>query len=152
MVSRSSYNMLLASLLLLSAALGLVILRVDWVLWFYASPHAYGLLFFVLMDILLAALVFAKPRSASLLAGTWGTIQLLLMTGNIFFGAAFGVDCEGMEFRQEDLRDYLVGAVEDAPSDYGFYSISPYSYLLLLGIQGIIASTGLFLYIAYRRS
>lgn len=147
-MNQKTLNLVLLLTLLASAGLGTAILWVDNVIWFYAQPHAIGLALFVLIDLVLAFVLFAKSGAAYSFAGVWGAAQFCIMIGNLFFGAAFGVDCEGMQFNQQDLRDYLLGAVQNAPLDYGFYRISPYTYLALAAIQPVMAVIGL---IQYRR-
>lgn len=140
---KEASRLVLSSFLVAAGGVGAILLLFDSVLWLYAQPHALALAFFVLADVLLAIFVFVKPGISYLPVGLWGIFQFALMTGNLFVGTAYGVDCEGMPFSQQELSNYLLGVVENAPRDYGFYSISPYAYVLLMMVHLPIAVIGL---------
>ena len=143
----SKIGLLLLFFLAASASLGGAILVVDNVLWTYAPTHAYGLIGFTAIDLLLIILIFFTKKKGLLLAGLWGVVQLAILTGNLFFGAQIGVT----NFKQEELRDYFLGiaVAQGASPGFGFYKISPYAYDVLLSMQALLAVTGL---LAYRRA
>jgi len=144
-VSKTSYA--LSFLLASSASLGAAILAVDNVLWKYAPSHAYGLAGFTGLNIALIVLLFFKSKIGLLFAGLWGTVEFVILIANMLVGAQFGVT----GFTQEELRDYFLGVLvgHGASPTFGFYKISPYSYIILVSIQAVIAITGLS---GYRRA
>jgi hypothetical protein len=84
-----------SALLGLSAVLGLAILGTDHNLWSFEPSHAYGLIAFVIIDLVGIALILWKgSRNMLRLGGAWGAVFTLIMVSDIFSGgaSAFGLD------------------------------------------------------------
>jgi hypothetical protein len=85
-----------------SGLVGLQVLATDSFLRAAAPSHAYGLVAFAIIDLVLAASMWFLPR-LSLTAGTLvSAIQFLAMTADMFIGAPAGL-------QQNLFREYLVG-------------------------------------------
>lgn len=119
---------LLASALLASVSVGLEMLATDNFLWSAAPSHAFGLLAFTVLALVLAVGVLRLPRRftrytkyAFLGASLLSTVQLLLMVG-----------------------DTIVGAPNGTPQEvFTAYLLSDLAFVALLGIQPVIFVTGL---------
>ena len=71
-------------LLIVSAILGLAVLGTDANIWRDAPTHAYGLVAFVVIDLVLLGWTFMKPNKMSLrLVAAFGAIQVLAMLADI---------------------------------------------------------------------
>lgn len=81
-MSRLGRRLLLAALLL-SALAGLQIFLTDTDLWEAAPSHAYGLLVFIILDLVATALSVALPKLGLPAAMTWGTVKFFLLLGDI---------------------------------------------------------------------
>jgi len=79
-------NLILAIVLLFSAAVGGFILATDSYLWSVAPTHAYGLVAFTAIDLASVVGLWRMPRTAIVVATLLGLIQLGAMSGDIFFG------------------------------------------------------------------
>lgn len=91
-------------LLGLAIAISAYILIVDDFLWL-ANPinyHAYGLLVFLVVDILLVVMLVLKWRFAVLSTFLWGGLQVMLIIGDI----ATGLGIPG--FTSSDAFNYLI--------------------------------------------
>jgi hypothetical protein len=94
-------------LLLVSAILGVAILGTDKNLWQYQPLHAYGLIAFVVIDVVLAGMVLMRGTRSSLrISGLWGLLQALIMVGDIFTPSPFG---SSFPVSQPDFANYLFG-------------------------------------------
>jgi hypothetical protein len=126
----------LLALLAISAGLGGAILAVDRVLWNYGRSHAYGLVAFVVVDVLLIGLLFARPRSMLLGTAVWAVVQFIILLGNVVVGAQLGVEA----FTQEEFTQYLLGLSQARlMTESSFYVLSPYAYDILLILQPLTA-------------
>ena len=83
---------LLTITLLVSAAVGAQILLTDSDLWEAAQSHAYGLIGFVVLDLLVAALTLARPRLGSLSAMAWALVKFFIMLGDILTARSVGFE------------------------------------------------------------
>ena len=97
----------------LSALIGVQILTSDNWLWSSAPSHAYGLIGFVIIDALLAAVVLARKAPAAIGASAISITQFGAMIADSTIGQPMGVP--GVAFRNYLLNDL--------------------SYTFLLGIQ-----------------
>ena len=80
-------------------------LSTDYNLWTYEPVHAYGLIVFVLIDVVAIGLVAWKGTPNLIrLAGAWGAVFALIMVSDIFSGGAnvFGLS-------PEEFAIYLFG-------------------------------------------
>ncbi|HLQ06488.1 MAG TPA: hypothetical protein VK126_01895 [Nitrososphaerales archaeon] len=103
-------------LLIASAAVGIEVLRTDGWLWSAAPLHAYGLIAFVALDLLLAGISWRVTRLAIIGSALFGGIQFIAMVGDVFMGQPAGIPAAVWE-------SYLLG---DTP------------FMVLLGIQVVI--------------
>ena len=69
-----------------SALTGMQILLTDNWLWLAAPSHAYGLIAFVTIDILLTIAVLEKVHASILAAALASTVQMGVMLGDLFMG------------------------------------------------------------------
>lgn len=131
-------------LLAASATLSAAILVVDQALWVHSLYHAYSLISFAAVDLVLMVLLFIKPDKGLLSATIWGATKFVFLVGNIFFGVQFGVT----DFTQKEFTEYLLGLSSgthsalhshDVVATRDFYQISPYAYDILVVIQPLIA-------------
>ena len=102
-------------LLLISALLGIVILATDKNIWKDAPLHAYGLVAFVVVDLVLLGLVMMRPTKQTLrIVLGWGLLQIVIMLANIFNGpSTYG--------SPSDFATYLFGL--------GYYDSNHIAYL-----------------------
>ena len=121
-------NAALGSTLLASVIVGIEMLATDSYLWRVAPDHAFGLLGFAILALILALAVLSLPRQyasytkyAFLGAAFLATVQLALMIGDTIVGAPMGV-------AQDAFRTYLLSNI---------------SFVTLLGIQAITSLTAL---------
>ncbi len=106
--------------LLVSAAVGARILTTDGWLWAAAPTHAYGLIAFVAMDIVLIAALWRRTKFAEVGAITLAAVQFLAMAG--------------------DLAGYTPAGVPT--SIFQSYLLSDMPFVALLTIQPAIAGLG----------
>jgi len=113
----------LAISLLLSAALGAHILATDAYLWAEAPSHAYGLVAFVVIDMIAAAGMFGLPRVTRIVAFLLPVIQLAAMGGDFYMGLG-----SPGSLIQESFRDYLLNDV---------------AFMILLVLQAVVVGFAL---------
>jgi len=90
----------------LTGVLGIVLLSQDVILWRFATVHAYALIVFVIIDFLVAALVFVKLTRMSFAAAlVWSVIRILLIIGDILV-SPMGV---------AEFADYLLNPIKLSP-------------------------------------
>ena len=77
--------------LVTSALLGLLILTTDQWLWIAEPSHAYGLIGFVILDILLTIVVLETPSVGIWAAAVASILQLTVMVGDMFVGQPVGI-------------------------------------------------------------
>jgi len=87
----STRNIILV-LLGISVVVSAYILAVDNILWQYNVGHAYGLMAFVVGDILLMGLILYKPKTGVFLTMLWGGLQVVLLVGDAATGLGVGMD------------------------------------------------------------
>ena len=80
--------------LVTSAFLGLWILTTDSFLWAAQPTHAYGLIAFVVLDIMFAALIVTRRRLALPGALVFASIQFLAMASDPLTGPQIGMTVE----------------------------------------------------------
>ena len=73
-----------------SAVIGAEILLTDSDLWEAAPSHAYGLIGFVIIDITIVGLLLNRKNVAFKIAMIWGTLQFILMLGDILTAQVSG--------------------------------------------------------------
>ena len=79
-------------LLALATITSLYILAVDMVLWEFnpRNGHAYALIAFTVINLLLIGAVLAKPRTGLTITALWGTLQILLLIADVATGLGIG--------------------------------------------------------------
>jgi len=87
----STRNVILL-LLGISIVVSAYILAVDNILWQYNAGHAYGLIAFILGDIVLMGLIVYKPKMGVFLTMLWGGLQVVLLIGDALTGLGIGAD------------------------------------------------------------
>ena len=88
----------------LSALLGIAVLATDQNLWTYEPSHAYGLIGFVVVDVVVLGLVVVRAGKMTLrVAGVWGILQALIMLSDITTGP------QALGMSQSDFARYLFG-------------------------------------------
>jgi hypothetical protein len=121
MPKKTTAAIALSGALLVSGAVGARILTTDGWLWAAAPTHAYGLITFVVMDLVLTVALWRGTRYAQAGAVTLALVQFLAMAG--------------------DLSGYSPSGV---PSDvFRSYLLSNSAFVVLLAIQPAIAGLGL---------
>ena len=80
--------------LAISAALGSWILATDTFLWTARPEHAYGLLAFVVLDVVLATLILTRRKYAFLGTLVFATVQFLAQAGDPILGRPSGYTIE----------------------------------------------------------
>ncbi len=88
--------------LIASAAVGTRILTTDRWLWASAPTHAYGLIAFVAIDMVLAMALFLRVKYASLGASTLAVVQFVAMAGDTLVGSPSGASASA-------FQSYLLG-------------------------------------------
>jgi hypothetical protein len=82
----------ICALLAVTGVLGALILALDNILWETAPVHAYGLIFFVIIDFAAGALVLARPSKTFLtLAAAWSAFRIIIQLGDISLAPSFGL-------------------------------------------------------------
>ena len=112
----------LSTALAASGLVGTQILTTDEWLWYAAPTHAYGLIAFVAIDVLLIAALWRGTRLAETGAVSLAVIQLLAMAGDLAGFSPVGVS-SGV------FRNYL---------------LSNSSFMALLYIQPVVAGLAIF--------
>ena len=126
---------LAALVLLVSAAIGAYILATDSYLWAQAPTHAYGLIAFVVLDLVLVAGLWWKPRLSAIGIALLALVQLGAMGADAFIGAStFGQTSSGAQsaFQQHLLNDA--------------------AFMTLLGIQVVLIIIGIVAFMMDRRT
>lgn len=77
--------------LVTSALLGILILTTDQWLWAAAPSHAYGLIAFVIVDVLFATVVLEILSVGTFIAAIASFVQLSLMIGDMLVGQPEGI-------------------------------------------------------------
>lgn len=83
---------LILVLLALTTVISVYILAVDNILWM-DNPinfHAYGLVVFVVVNLILIALNLSKPKTGATLVLVWGIVQVLALIGDVATGLGLG--------------------------------------------------------------
>ena len=115
-------------LLVLSALLGLAIAGTDSNLWTYEPTHAYGLIAFVIVDLVAIGLLMMRGgKNIYRLVALWGILQALVMLSDIATGpSSFGMT-------QQNFAIYLLGL--------GFYDSHHIAFLFpaLLAVNIVLA-------------
>jgi hypothetical protein len=93
-----------SAVLVVSAVVGAAILASDAYLWSAAPSHAYGLVVFAVLDLVLAGTVWRLTRLSLLGSGLLGLVQFAAMAGDVFTGQPTGVPAHIWE-------QYLLGDV-----------------------------------------
>jgi hypothetical protein len=98
-----------------SALLGVLILVLDKILpnrflFAYGNvvapiSHVQALIGMIIIDVIVAILVFVRPRTGLIIAGVWGALQLLAMAANPIEGPSFGMSVSA-------FASYLFGLPE----------------------------------------
>lgn len=96
-------RLVLSALLAASALVGVQILSTDYWLWSAASTHAYGLMVFVALDIVLILGMWRATRLATFGALLTATVQLTAMLGDLIGGQPLGTPA--IAFRSYLLAD-----------------------------------------------
>ncbi len=76
----------LAAAFVLSALVGSYIIATDGYLWAEAPTHAYGLIAFVVIDLLAAVGIYALPKVTRFVAVLLPAVQLAAMAGDLYMG------------------------------------------------------------------
>jgi len=126
--------MVLSAVLLVSAAIGGYILTTDSALWSVAPSHAYGLISFTVVDVLLVLGLWKVPRTAIVVAVLLGLAQLSAMAGDIFFGT---LTFTSNSTTSEAFSNYLLGDV---------------AFIALLWVQVILIVVGIVAFVTSRRA
>jgi hypothetical protein len=80
----------ICALLAVTGVLGALILALDNILWETAPVHAYGLIFFVIIDFAAGALVLARPSKAFFtLAAAWSAFRIIIQLGDVSLAPSF---------------------------------------------------------------
>jgi len=127
-------NMLLSAVLLVSAAIGSYILATDSYLKSAAPTHAYGLAAFTVIDLVLIAGVWRRPRIAIIVAVLLGLVQMGAMGGDVFFGT---LTFSSNITTATAFSNYLLGDL---------------AFLSLLGVQVVLILVGIAAFVLGRRS
>jgi hypothetical protein len=126
-------NILAATVLLVSAAIGTYILTTDSYLWAQAPTHAEGLIAFVVIDVVLVGGLWWKPKLAIIGMTLLALIQFGAMGADIFVGTmTFG----GGSVAQSGFQTYLLGDT---------------AFKTLLGVQVVLIVIGVLAIITGRR-
>jgi hypothetical protein len=120
--------------LLISAAIGGYILTTDSYLWSVAPTHAYGLIAFTVVDLVLIGSLLIRPQLSIIVSILLGVIQLVAMSGDIFFGT--------MTFSS----DVTTAAA------FSKYLLGDAAFVTLLGIQVVLIVTGIVAFVVWRRT
>ena len=127
-------NMLLSAVLLVSAAIGSYILATDSYLKSAAPTHAYGLAAFTVIDLVLIAGVWRRPRIAIIVAVLLGLVQMGAMGGDVFLGT---LTFSSNITTATAFSNYLLGDL---------------AFLSLLGVQVVLILVGIAAFVLGRRS
>jgi hypothetical protein len=127
-------NTLAAAVLLVSAAIGTYILTTDSYLWSQAPTHAEGLIAFVVIDVVLVAGLWWKPKLAIIGMTLLALIQFGAMGADLFVGA--------MTFGQTSTA---------AQSAFQTYLLGDTAFKTLLGVQVVLIVIGVLAIVTGRR-
>src|SRR5690242_6538718 len=93
---------IISAVLVGSAIVGAAILKMDGYLWAVAPSHAYGLVAFASLDLVLAVLAWKKIRLSLLGTAFLGGVQFAAMVADVFVGQPVGLPSGAWE-------QYLLG-------------------------------------------
>lgn len=127
-------QIILAVVLLISAAIGAYILATDSYLWSVAPTHAYGLVAFTVVDLVLILGLWVKPRIAIIVAVLLGLVQLAAMSGDVFFGTL------------------TFSSNVTTAAAFSKYLLADTAFVTLLGVQVVLIVVGLATFFVYRRA
>lgn len=127
-------QIILAVVLLISAAIGAYILATDSYLWSVAPTHAYGLVAFTVVDLVLILGLWVKPRIAIIVAVLLGLVQLAAMSGDVFFGTL------------------TFSSNVTTAAAFSKYLLADTAFVTLLGVQVVLTVVGLATFFVYRRA
>ena len=113
----------LAALLLASAVVGAYISATDAYLWTEAPSHAYGLIAFVIVDVIAVGVLYARPRWGRMLALAMPAVEFVAMVGDLYMG----LGSPGSEV-QASFREYL---------------LNDSAFMVLLVIQAVLVGLAL---------
>lgn len=131
---------LIRILVVSSILVGVVILAFDGLLWFDnpKTYHATALIGFMLIQLVIAGLLFFKPHTGSRLAFYWSILYLAILLLNPLTGPAIGISVE-------DFARYLFGItpITSTPQFSCPFLCPPFivTYDLLIIIQIIIIAS-----------
>jgi hypothetical protein len=127
-------NMLLAVVLLISAAVGGYILATDSYLKSAAPTHADGLAAFTVIDLILIFGVWRKPRIAIIVAVLLGLVQMAAMGGDVFLGTL------------------TFSSNVTTAAAFSSYLLGDLAFLTLLGVQVVLILVGIAAFVMGRRA
>jgi len=127
-------NLVLSAVLLVSTANGGYILATDSALWSVAPSHAYGLISFTVVDLLLVFGLWKVPRTAIVVSVFLGLVQLSAMAGDIFFGT--------LTFSSNSTTSKA----------FSNYLLSDVAFVALLGVQVILIVVGIVAFVTSRKA
>lgn len=91
-MSESTIKRMIVGFCLAAVVVSAYILAVDNALWTYNPGHAYGLIAFMVVDLILIGLVFLRWRLARYFMMLWGGLQVALLVGDAATGLGLGAD------------------------------------------------------------
>lgn len=105
----SKISKAVGGLLVFTGLLGLLILAEDQVLWASAASHAYTLIAFVILDLVMAALVLLKSsKMVFTLVAAWSGLRVALQIGDVFLAPTF-------QLTYAQFADYLFNPTSTTP-------------------------------------
>ena len=125
-------------LLVLIAVLGAAILAMDQVLWqSMGGTHAYALIAFVIVDLVIAILLLTRPSKMSLtIAAVWSILRILLQIADVYNGPT-------MSLSYADFANYLFNpTLVTAPNPPGVPAALIDAIIILQLIVIVVALTG----------
>lgn len=125
-------------LLVLIAVLGAAILAMDKILWqSMGGTHAYALIAFVIVDLVIAILLLTRPSKMSLtVAAVWSILRMLLQVADVYNGPA-------MSLSYGDFANYLFNpTLVTAPNPPGVPAALIDAIIILQLIVIVVALTG----------
>jgi hypothetical protein len=96
--------------LILSILFGIYMLSTDSLLHDFAPAHYYALVGFTVISVIVVALPFVRPKRGLLAAWIWSIIYLILLVGDLTFGASYGIlSSDPAAGHQAFFDRYLIG-------------------------------------------